>query len=397
MSNREIVERTDATQTGNYARFPIAFVRGDGARLWDADGKEYLDCFSGLAVTNLGHAHPRLVKAIREQSERLLHVSNVFHNEPASRLGELLVRHSFADRVFFANSGAEANETAIKLARKYGSARLGGRYEILSTYNSFHGRTLATLTATGQEKFQQGFQPLVPGFRYAPFGDAAAMEAAIRDETVAILVEPIQGESGVIVPPDGYLGRLREICDRRGLLLLLDEVQVGMGRTGTLFAYEQEGIRPDVMTLAKALGGGLPIGAMLATEEVASVLTPGSHGSTFGGNPVSCAAGVAVFEALLEDGLLENARAMGERLRAGLEAVRSRVPAIREVRGRGLIVGAELDRPCRPVVAAALERGLVINCAADRVIRWLPPLLVSADEIDRALGIFEQALTEAKA
>src|ERR1051326_6928124 len=259
MTNREIIETTDRTQIGVYARYPVAFVRGEGARLWDADGKSYLDFFTGLAVNNLGHAHPRVVAAIRAQSEKILHASNVYYNEPAARLGELLVESSFAERVFFSNSGAEANEAAIKLARRHGSRRRDGRYEILTTHGSFHGRTIATLSATAQEKYQSGFQPLLPGFRYVPFGDARAMAEGGRDETTAVLVEPIQGEGGVIVPPDDYLRRLRELCDDKGLLLILDEVQVGMVRTGMLFAHEHEGIRPDIMTLAKALGGGVPI------------------------------------------------------------------------------------------------------------------------------------------
>jgi len=394
MTNQEIIEISDRTQFSNYAHYPVAFVRGRGALLWDADGREYLDLFSGLAVTNLGHAHPRITRAIVEQSERLLHCSNVYYNEPAARLSKLLVEHSFAARVFFSNSGAEANEAAIKLARKHGAEAKGGRYEILTAFGSFHGRTLATITATAQEKFQQGFQPLIPGFRYVPYGDVAAVAAAIRPETVGVLVEPIQGEGGVNVPPKGYLQGLRKLCDERDLLLILDEVQVGMGRTGTLFAYEQEEIRPDIMTLAKALGGGLPIGATLATEAVAKSFTAGSHGSTFGGNPVACAAGIAVMEAFRDDGILENCRVIGERLRTGLETFRSRFAAIRDVRGRGLILGMEIDRPCRPVVARALEHGLVINCSADRVIRLLPPLILQADQVDRALVLLEKTLGE---
>jgi acetylornithine/N-succinyldiaminopimelate aminotransferase len=392
MSNREIVEATDRTQVGVYARYPVAFVRGRGARLWDADGKQYLDFFTGLAVNNLGHRHPRVVDAIRSQSEKLLHASNVYYNEPSARLGTLLTENSFADRVFFCNSGAEANEAAIKLARRHGARQLDGRYEILTVLGSFHGRTIATLSATAQEKYQSGFQPLLQGFRYVPFGDVAAMRAAVRPETVAILVEPIQGEGGVNVPPAGYLRQLRELCDEKRLLLMLDEVQVGMGRTGTLFAYEQEGIRPDVMTLAKALGGGLPIGAMLTTETIAASLDAGAHGSTFGGNPLTCAAGVAVIETLRHDGVLENCRVMGERLREGLLSLAKKLTMIRDVRGRGLILGIELDRPGRPFVAAALERGLVINCTAENVLRLLPPLTLTAAEADEGLSILEGVL-----
>jgi predicted acetylornithine/succinylornithine family transaminase len=392
MTNREIVETTDRTQVQVYARYPVAFVRGEGARLWDADGRSYLDFFSGLAVNNLGHAHPRVLAAIRAQSEKLLHASNVYYNEPAARLGQLLTEHSFAERVFFCNSGAEANEAAIKLARRHGFERLGGRYEILTMFDSFHGRTIATLSATAQEKYQSGFQPLLAGFRYVPFGDVEAVAGALRDETVAILVEPIQGEGGVNVPPDGYLRRLRELCDERGLLLILDEVQTGMGRTGALFAHEHEGIVPDIITIAKALGGGVPIGAMLTTAAVGSALDSGSHGSTFGGNPLACAAGVAVLEALLGDGVLENCRAIGQRLRERLEKLRAELPIIRAVRGRGLILGIEIDRPGRPRVAAALERGLVINCTAERVIRLLPPLTLTAAEADEGLCILEEIL-----
>ncbi len=390
MTNREIIDATDRTQIGVYARYPVAFVRGRGARLWDADGRKYLDFFTGLAVNNLGHAHPRVLAAIRAQSEKLLHASNVYYNEPAARLGELLTAYSFADRVFFCNSGAEANEAAIKLARKHGEG-LGGRYEILTTYNSFHGRTIATISATGQERYQSGFQPLLAGFRYAPFGDVRALSEAVRKETVGILVEPIQGEGGVVIPPAGYLRELRKLCDDHGLLLMLDEVQVGMGRTGTLFAYEQEGVRPDVVTLAKALGGGVPIGAMLTTAALGAALGPGAHGSTFGGNPLACAAGSAVIETLLGDGVLENCRVMGQRFLERIQRLRE-LPIVRDARGRGLILGLELDRPGRPFVAAALERGLVINCTADRVIRLLPPLTITASEADEGLAILESVL-----
>jgi acetylornithine/N-succinyldiaminopimelate aminotransferase len=394
MSNTEIIAATDAVQVGVYARFPVAFVKGSGARLWDADGKEYLDFFSGLAVNNLGHAHPAVVAAVSEQAGRLFHTSNVYYSEPASRLGRMLVDRSFADRVFFSNSGAEANEAAIKLARKFGADHRGGRYELLTVLGSFHGRTLATLSATAQEKYQRGFQPLVPGFRYVAYGDAKAMTEAVRDETIGILIEPIQGEGGVVVPPDGYFRELRELCDRKGMLLLFDEVQTGIGRTGSLFAYEQLGIEPDIMTLAKALGGGLPIGAMLAKGEIAAALGPGTHGSTFGGNPVSCAAGVAVLETLADGSLLANVRRQGERIVARMRALAKRLAMIKDVRGRGLILGIELDRDGRPVVAAALERGLVVNCTNERVIRLLPPLVLTDEDTDRGLDVLEQVLVE---
>jgi predicted acetylornithine/succinylornithine family transaminase len=274
-------------EVGVYARNPITFVRGRGCELWDAAGKRYLDFFAGLAVNALGHCHPAVVDAVQAQVATLLHVSNLYHTEPTARLARLLCEHSFADRVFLCNSGAEANEAAIKLARRWGADHGGGRFEILATHGSFHGRTLATLTATGQEKYHQGFQPLLPGIRLVPFGDVTALAEAVRDETVAILLEPIQGEGGVVVPDAAYLPAVRQLADQRGLLLMLDEVQCGLGRTGRLFAHEHSDVVPDVMTLAKALGGGLPIGAMCTTERVAAAFSPGTHGSTFGGNPVA--------------------------------------------------------------------------------------------------------------
>src|SRR5262245_52319550 len=290
MTSSEIIAQTAAYEVGNYARLPVAFVRGKGAELWDAEERRYLDLFAGVAVMSLGHCHPRVVEAIQRQAATLMHVSNHYHNEPVAELVRLLCERSFAERVFLCNSGAEANEAAMKLARRWGADHGGGRFEIIATHASFHGRTFGTLTATGQEKYHRGFLPLLPGIRLAPFGDLGAMAAAIGPETVAIMIEPIQGEGGLATPAVDYLPGLRRLCDERGLLLILDEIQTGMGRTGRFCAYEHAGITPDIITLAKALGGGLPIGAMLATDRVASVLTPGSHGTTFGGNPVACAA-----------------------------------------------------------------------------------------------------------
>jgi acetylornithine/N-succinyldiaminopimelate aminotransferase len=390
-SNAEVIALSRAHEVGVYARQPVAFVRGDGCALWDADGKRYLDFFAGLSVNNLGHGHPAVVEAIRTQAGALLHASNVYHSVPAATLCERLCRHSFAARVFLCNSGAEANEAAMKIARRWGSQQGGGRYEILSTIGSFHGRTFATLTATGQEKYHTGFQPLLPGIRLVPFGDLRAMSDAVRDETVAIMVEPIQGEGGVVVPPADYLAGLRALADRRKLLLLLDEVQTGMGRTGRLFAHEHAGITPDVMTLAKALGGGLPIGAMCTTARVAEAFTPGAHGSTFGGNPVACAAAIAALEALADPGLLEQVRAVGEHFRAGLERLRGR-GGIQTVRGQGLMLGAVLDRPGAAIVDRCRTDGLLINCTAERVLRFLPPLVVSRAQVDEGLAVLERAL-----
>ena len=392
MTTAEIIARSDGHELGVYARQPVAFVRGLGCELWDAEGKRYLDFFAGLAVNNLGHCHPAVVEAIRTQAGRLLHTSNLYYTEPVGELAELLCGHSFADRAFLCNSGAEANEAAMKIARRWGADVGGGRYEILATIGSFHGRTFGTLTATGQEKYQRGFLPLLPGIRLVPFDDVDAVEAAIRPETVAVMVEPIQGEGGVVAPKPGYLGALRDLCDRRNLLLLLDEIQTGLGRTGRLFAYELEGIVPDVMSIAKALGGGVPIGAMLTTQPIADVFTPGSHGTTFGGNPVACAAAVAAVRVIAEPALLAHVVAMGQRFRAGLGRLAEKHRRIRDVRGAGLMLGAVLDGPGQAVVTHCREHGLLINCTADRVLRFLPPLVVTAAEVDEGLAILDGAL-----
>ncbi len=393
LSNKHIIDLNAKYLCTTYARFPVAFVRGQGCRLWDADGKEYLDFFASLAVMNLGQCHPAVVKAVCDQVSTLTHISNLHHTLPQARLAELLCAHSFADKVFFCNSGAEANEAAIKLARKYGSDKRDGRYEILTTLGSFHGRTMATISATGQEKVRQGFAPLLEGFRYVPFDDLAATEAAISDRTIAIMVEPIQGEGGVNVPQPGYLKGLRELCDRHGLLLLLDEVQTGMGRTGKLFAYEHEGVEPDIMTLAKSLGGGLPIGAMLARGAVAESFNLGSHGSTFGGNAVACAAGIAVVNTLL-GGVLENCRVSGDYFCKRLLALQENFPFIKTVRGRGLILGAELDREGAAIADACLKEGLLINCTMGTVLRFIPPLIITKAEIDEGFAILEKVLAQ---
>jgi predicted acetylornithine/succinylornithine family transaminase len=392
MTPDTVLSTIDRHELDVYARYGVVFVRGEGTRLWDAAGKSYLDFFCGLAVTSLGHCPPAVVEAVAAQTRRLIHVSNLFYTEPKARLLELLCRHTFADRVFLGNSGAEANETAMKLARRHGFLRNAGRYEILAALGSFHGRTLATLTVTGQERHRVGFDPLLPGTRLVPYGDADALAGAVGPQTVAIMLEPIQGEGGVLVPPADYLPRVRELCDRHGLLLILDEVQVGLGRTGHLLAHEGAAIAPDIVTIAKALGSGLPIGATLMREEVAASMTPGMHGSTFGGNPVMCAAAVATLEILLEGGVLENCRRAGRRLEERLRGLAARLPAVRDVRGQGLIMGVELDRPGRPVVEACLREGLVINCTAERVLRLLPPLVVTDSEIDEGCGILERVL-----
>src|SRR5919108_6227020 len=393
MKNRDVAKVTEHYVAHTYARYPIALVRGKGARVWDAEGKEYLDFLAGIAVNSLGHCHPAVVRAIREQSRKLLHISNLYHILPQSELARELCRHSFADRVFFCNSGAEANEAAIKLARRYGAAHRGGKYEILSAQNSFHGRTLATLTATGQEKVRAGYDPLPPGFRQIPFNDLRAAEEAIDEQkTAGILVEPIQGEGGINVPDREYLRGLRELCDRRGLLLIFDEVQTGMGRTGKLFGYEHFGVTPDIMTLAKALGGGLPMGAMLAREAVAKSFVPGSHASTFGGNPLACSAGLAVMKTLLGGGVLKNCVKMEKFFVRGLERMKERFAFVRNIRGQGLMLGLELEMEGAKIVEACMQEGLLINCTAHKILRFVPPLTITQREIERGLRILEEVL-----
>ncbi|MCS6285991.1 MAG: Acetylornithine aminotransferase [Nitrospirota bacterium] len=378
-----------------YARQPISIVRGRGAKVYDMEGREYIDFVGGIAVNILGHGHPDLVQAIQRQAAQLIHVSNLYYTEPQVRLAQMLVDHSCADRVFFCNSGAEANEAAIKLARRYGHEKHGAsRFEIITMKNSFHGRTMATLTATGQDKVQKGFEPLVPGFVYAPFNDFAAIEALVTDKTTAIMLEPIQGEGGVHVADQAYLKNLRELCTQKDILLIFDEVQTGMGRTGTLFAYQQLGVEPDIMTLAKGLGGGMPIGACLAKEAVAAVFTAGSHASTFGGNPLACAAGLAVCRILIEGRVLEQARRMGDYLAKGLADFKDRHRAVRDVRGLGLLQGLEVEIDAKAVVADCLTRGVLVNATSERVLRFVPPLIISQAEIDRVLetlsSIFNQ-------
>ncbi len=390
MNNQDIAKLTDKYVARTYTRYPIALVRGKGARVWDADGKEYLDFLAGIAVNSLGHCHPAVVRAIQKQSRQLLHVSNLYHIQPQSELARELCRHSFADRVFFCNSGAEANEAAIKLARRYGNEHGGGKYEILTAHNSFHGRTLATLTATGQEKVRAGYDPLPEGFRQIPYNDLGAAEEAIDErKTVGILVEPIQGEGGVNVADENYLRGLRDLCDRCGLLLVFDEVQTGMGRTGKLFGYEHFGIEPDIMTLAKALGGGLPFGAMLAREDVAKSFIPGSHASTFGGNPLVCSVGLAVMNTLLKGGVLKNCVKMGKLFVRGLEKLKQRFAFVRGIRGKGLLLGLELEMEGAKIVDACMAEGLLLNCTAYKVLRFAPPLTITPKEIARGLSILE--------
>lgn len=391
MNSQTLMKLSERYIAPTYSRFPVLLIRGKGTRVWDAEGKEYLDFVAGLAVCNLGHCHPKVVKAIQEQAERLIHVSNFYYIEPQIQLAALLCKHSFADKVFFCNSGAEANEGAIKLARKYAKEKMeGNRYEILTMEQSFHGRTLATLTATGQEKYQRGYGPLVPGFRYVPFNNIEALEKAIDEKTCAVMLEPIQGEGGVRIPSDGYLKAVRKICDEKGILLIFDEVQVGMGRTGRLFAYQHENVEPDVMTLAKSLAGGVPIGALLIRKGIAEAFQPGDHASTFGGNPLATAAGVAALSALLEEGMLENCKKVGDYFLSRLMEMKTRFPFIRQVRGKGLILGVELTMDGASIVKEMMKRGFLINCTMGNVLRFLPPLIITKEEVDQMLEALEE-------
>jgi len=397
LKTEEIIAKFERYVMSTYSRQPIALVGGEGCWVWDVEGKRYLDFITGIAVTNLGHHHPAIINAIEEQAEKLIHVSNLFHILPQVELAEILVKNSFADKVFFCNSGAEANEGAIKLARRWGEAN-GGRYKIVSALGSFHGRTLGALSATGQKKYQKGFKPLVSGFKFVPYGKVEPLRRALNDEKVcAVILEPIQGENGVVIPPDDYLPKVREICTEKNVLLILDEIQVGLGRTGRLFAYEHYGIGPDIMTLAKALGGGIPTGAVLSRDEIAIYLTPGSHGSTLGGNPLAMHSGCAVLKTILSNGVLDNAATMGKYFLDKLHGLGQEYRGlIKETRGKGLILGIELRTKDRgkEIIMRCLEKGLLVNLTEEKIIRILPPLIVKREEIDFALEKLNESFKE---
>jgi len=389
MTTRQTLALFERYVVPNYTRLPVVLVRGEGSYVWDADGKRYLDLFPGWGVNGLGHCHPRVVAAVREQVGKLVHVANNFYMEPQGILARAISERSFGGQCFFCNSGAEANEGAIKLARIHTEPH---RYKVITTYNSFHGRTLTTVAATGQAKYHKGFYPLPPGFVHVPYNDVEVVAKVCDDETCAVMVEPIQGEGGVNVPDDDYLPRLRELCDQRGVLLILDEVQTGVGRTGKWFGHQHWGVEPDIMTLAKALGGGLAIGAFEARAEVARSLRPGSHASTFGGNPVACAGGIAAFEAIEQEGLLENAGRIERQVKERVQALMKKTEIVREVRGKGCMLGIELTRPGATIVEQCLERGLLINCTHERVLRLLPSMAATEAEIDEGLKILEEVL-----
>jgi len=392
-TNEEWMARGQKVMLGNYKPMPVAIVGGEGSRVVDADGNRYIDFVSGIAVSALGHNHPALVAAIQQQAGRVLHTANIVWNEQAVRLAEKLVATSFADRVFFCNSGAEAIEAMIKLARKVFFDRGEGRYEIVSFQNSFHGRTLGALTCTGQEKYRQGFEPLLPGVRIVPYGDLSALEQAMTERTAAVLIEPIQGEGGVRMPPPGFLKAVRDLTSRHGCLMLLDEVQSGVGRCGTMWAYEGEGFVPDAMAIAKGIGGGMPLGAMLTTEALGTALPPGTHGSTFGGNPVSCAAGNAVMDVVSDPAFLTRVGKLGDHLLSRLNMmVRTHRKVCVEARGRGLWCGLELNIDLTNLPRQSLKRGLMLNIIGGKIIRVAPPLVIDQATLDEGLDILDSLL-----
>jgi predicted acetylornithine/succinylornithine family transaminase len=396
MTTQETIELASRVLMPNYRRLPVAFVEGQGVRLWDAEGKEYLDFVAGIAVDVLGHCHPHHVRAIQQQATRLIHISNLYQIPQQAELGRVLVEVTGVPggRVFFCNSGTEAVEAAIKLARKAARAVRGrDAFEIIVANHGFHGRTMGALSATMVPRYHDGFGPLVPGFVEVPFNDLAAVERAITPKTAAVLMEPVRGEGGVNPTTDEYLRGLRTVCDARGVWLVLDEVQTGFGRTGRWFAYQHAGVVPDIVTLAKGMGGGVPIGAVVAREELATVFQPGSHGSTFAGNPLVCAAALAVIQAIKEEGLVERAAEMGAYFVARLRELAKTHPVITEVRGRGLMVAIELGVPSEPVVAACLARGLLVNNVQPKAIRFVPPLIVERTDIDEAIAILGSALS----
>jgi acetylornithine/N-succinyldiaminopimelate aminotransferase len=394
MESQELMAKDKSYIMSTYGRYPIALVRGQGVKAWDADGKEYLDFLGGIAVNLLGHSHPAVVAAIAEQAGKLIHTSNLYFTEPDVELAALLVENGGLDKVFFCNSGAEANEGAIKLARKYQYRKgQGHKTKVVSATHSFHGRTLGALTATAKPEIQEGFGPLPAGFAYAEFGDIDALRAAVDESTAAVLLEPVQGEGGIYALTPEYMQAARAICDQAGALLILDEIQAGLGRTGHFFAYQGLGVKPDIVTLAKGLGGGLPIGAICATQEAAGGFQPGDHGTTFGGNPVCCAAAVATLKTVLSSQLVEMAAELGGYLMSKLEGLQAKYPTlIKEVRGKGLMIGIELTQPGAPVLAKCHELGLLANVTAGTVLRLLPPYVITGKDIDKAVSIIDEAL-----
>lgn len=389
LNTQQVIDQFNQYVISNYGRLPVVISRARGSRMWDLDGKEYLDMFPGWAVSGLGHCHPHVVRAIQSQAEQLIHIDNTFYSLPQGKLAEMLSTRSFSGKCFFCNSGAESVEAALKLARLHAGE---GKYKVISMERSFHGRTFAAMTATGQAKTHAGFSPLLAGFMYAPFNDLEAVRSMWDDQVGAVIVEPVQGEGGVRVADKEFLQGLRDLCDEHGAVLIFDEVQTGMGRTGTWFGYQQFGVEPDVITLAKALGGGVSIGAIIAQANVADSLKPGTHASTFGGNPLAAAAAVAVIEAIEQDNLLEHTNAMARYTADKLGQLQQRHSIIREIRQLGLMIGIELDMPGADVVDQAMSRGLRVNCTQQTVLRMTPAMTVTTDELDRAIALLDECL-----
>ena len=397
MSTQEIKAVATKYIVNTYGDRPIALVRGKGVRVWDPEGKEYLDFVAGIAVNLLGHCHPKVIDAVKKQIETLIHVSNLYYIEPQVKVAQILCELSFGQKCFFCNSGAEANEGAFKLARKYAKTHFSeDKYEIISLENSFHGRTYAALTATGQPKYHKGFEPLVPGFHYAKLNNLDSIKEKISSKTCAVIIEPVQGESGIYPASTEFLKGVRQLCDENNALLIYDEVQCGLGRTGKFFAYEYSGIQPDIMTLAKGLAGGVPMGAFVTTDKVASAFSPGNHAATFGGNPLSSAAAYATLATIRDEKLTENSAKIGEFFIKQLQAMQSKFPFMKEIRGMGLMIGIQMDRSCGDLVKKCMAQGLLCNCAADTTLRFVPPLIVTQDDIEEALGILTSVFQEVK-
>ncbi len=390
MNKNRLIQEYKKFVMPTYARIPLVFVKGQGSRVWDINGRKYLDFFPGWAVSGLGHTHPLVCLALRKQTKKILHVPNNYYNELQGRLAKEISQNSFGGKVFFCNSGAESIEAAIKLARMYGKGRK--RFEILTMKNSFHGRTLASLAATGQAKYKQGFAPLPGGFVQVPFNDFGALKAKINKKTIAVMLELIQGEGGINVAEPEYIKQVRKLCNKLGLLLIFDEVQTGMGRTGKMFCYQHYNVQPDVMVLAKSLGGGFPIGAIIAKDKIADTLQPGTHASTFGGSPLACACALAVFQAIKKERLLSNVERMGEYLYKKLAHLKEKYPIIKEIRGKGLMLAVELHQKGKPIYQGCLKKGLMINCTHENVLRIMPQLAVTKKEIDQAVGILDGVL-----
>jgi acetylornithine/N-succinyldiaminopimelate aminotransferase len=395
VNKEQIIAQDEQHYVPVFARYPIVLSHGEGPYVYDTEGKKYLDFLAGIAVNVLGHAHPKLVAAIAEQAGKIIHCSNLYYTEQQASLAAALTKLAGMDKVFFANSGAEANEGAIKLARKYGKTLSEDRVEIITAENSFHGRTYATLTATAQPKYQKGYEPLPGGFRYVPFNDLEALKNIVSEKTCAVMLEPIQGEGGINIPDAGYLQAVRQLCDDNGALLIFDEIQTGMGRTGNLFAYQTFDVKPDIVTVAKGLGGGVPIGAFLVAGKVADVFHAGDHGSTFGGNPLACAAANSVLAVIAEENLGANAAVMGEYMMAELRKLQSKYSQlILDVRGKGLMIGVQISRPGREFVNRCLEEGYIINCTAGEVLRFVPPLNINKNHIDELIVNLDKVFAE---